>query len=330
MSGAPPRSLLFIKLSALGDQIFALPAIADALRHDPALAIDWVVDERFAAIPRLHGRVRHVFALPLKRWSRQGFWASRTEIALFWRTLRAERYDIILDAQGMWKSIAVALIARGRERVGYAADYCGEAQVARFYDRRLAMPGVHGSLRLRETMARAIGADISTPPDYGLSAPPRPDFAPATSYAVLLHGASKDDKLWPEARWVEVGCTLAQRGQQCVLPWGNDTEHARAERLVQAMNAAQPGAASIAPRMSIPDCAALIAHANLVIGLDTGLVHLAVAYARPTVAIFTATRTDFFYPADPRRGIALGGPGGHPSVAEVLAAVESVSASAED
>lgn len=324
MSGAPPRTLLFVKLSALGDQVFCLPAIADALRHDPALAIDWVVDERFAAIPRLHGRVRHVFALPLKRWSRQGWWVSRAEIAQFWRTLRAQRYDLILDGQGMWKSIAVALMARGGERVGYAAEYCGEPQVARFYHRRLALPGVHGSLRLRETFAKALGYDIATPPDYGLAAPPRPPFAPASPYSVLLHGASKDDKLWPEARWIEAASTLARRGLHQVLPWGNDAEHARAERLALTMNTAHPGSAGVAPRMSIAECAALIGQADLVIGLDTGLVHLAVAYARPTVTIFTATRTDFFYPADARRGIALGGPGGDPSVEDVLAAVDRV------
>ncbi len=323
MSGevVAPRTLLYIKLSALGDQIFSLPAIDDALRRHPALAIDWVVDERFADIPRLHGRVRRVFALPLKRWRKQGWWASRREIAAFRRALRAECYDVILDAQGMWKSLIVGRVARGRTRIGYGAAYCGEPAVARFYDRRLDMPGVHGSLRLRATFAQAIGSQAGTPPDYGLAPPPRPAFVSNTSYAVLLHGASKDDKLWPEARWIELGQALAERGLLCLLPWGNDTERARAERLVAAIGA---GHAALAPRLSIPECAALVAHAALVVGLDTGLVHLAVAYGRPTVALFIATRTDFFYPVDARRGIALGGPGADLPVPAVLEAVDAV------
>lgn len=323
MSGAvaAPRSLLYVKLSALGDQVFSLPAIDDALRRYPELAIDWVVDERFAEIARLHGRVRRVFALPLKRWSRQGWWASRREIAQFWRELRAERYDLIVDAQGMWKSVIVGLVARGRVWVGYSAGYCGERPAAWFYDRKLDVPGVHGSLRLRVTFAEAIGSDASAPPNYGLVPPPQPGFIGERRYAVLLHGASKEEKLWPEERWVAVADALAARGLACVLPWGNDAERARAERLALRMRAAHADSALVAPRMSIAECAALMAHAELVIGLDTGLVHLAVAYARPTVAIFTATRTDFFYPVDARLGVALGGPGADPSLDEVLAAV---------
>ena len=318
---AAPRTLLYIKLSALGDQIFSLPAIDDALKRYPNLAIDWVVDERFADIPRLHGRVRQVFALPLKRWRKQGWWASRREIAAFWRGLRAERYDVLLDAQGMWKSAAVGWFARAHTKIGYSAAYCGEPPVARFYDRKLDMPGVHGSLRLRETFAQAIGSDASTAPDYGLIPPARLAFTGTTPYAVLLHGASKDDKLWPEERWVQVGQALAARGLLSLLPWGNDAERARAERLVKQIGA---GHAGVAPRMSIPECAALMAHASAVVGLDTGLVHLAAAYARPTVALFTATRTDFFYPVDAHHGIALGGPGADISVEAVLNAVDAV------
>ncbi len=321
---AAPRSLLYIKLSALGDQVFSLPAIDDALKRHPDLAIDWVVDERFADIARLHGRVRQVLALPLKRWRRQGWWASRHEITAFWRALRAERYDVILDAQGMWKSLLVGLIAHGRTWIGYSADYCGERPVARFYDRRLDMPGSHGALRLRETFAQAIGSDANQRPDYGLVAPPRPEFTGTAPYAVLLHGASKDDKLWSESHWIETASALHTRGLRCVLPWGNDAEHARAERLAQAINAAHADAALVAPRMTIPQCAALMAHAALVIGLDTGLLHLALAYARPTVGIFTATRTDFFYPSDPQRGLALGGPGAQVSVAQVQDAMAAV------
>lgn len=321
-----PRVVLFIKLSAMGDQIFGAAAVEEALRHDPQLQIDWVVDERFADIARLHPRVRHVIALPLKRWQRAGVLGALRGVITFTRTLRRCRYDLIIDGQGMWKSVLVGRLARTKERVGYPAEFCGEAPAARFYDRHLPVPGVHGARRLRETFAQALGYRMAGPTHYGIVAPADDPGPLPARYAVLLHGASKADKLWPESDWIALGQHLMTQGLHLILPWGSPAEQARAQRLVQALAPRDDVGARVAPPLTLLQCTNLIGRATLVVGLDTGLIHMATALARPAVAIFVSTRTDFFDPTDARHGRALGGPTGGPSAAEVIAACDAVCA----
>lgn len=313
-----PRSLLLVKLSALGDQVFALPAINDALARWPELAIDWVVDERFADVPRLHPNVRRVFAVPLRRWrgaiETATTWRETTQLA---RALRNEHYDVIVDAQGMWKSLVFARLARGKRRVVHHRDDCGEPIVVGGYnDVAPAFPHLHGAHRLRALMAHAVGCDASTPLRYGLVPPAAPR---ADRYAMLLHGASKAEKLWDEARWIDVGRDLAQRGLTVLLPRVCDGEHERASRI-----AAEIPNAEVLARTSIAECAALLTHARIVVGLDSGLTHIAAAYGTPSIAIFLATRTDFFAPSDPTRAHALGGPAAEVDARDVLRAVAAL------
>ncbi|HEU4622476.1 MAG TPA: lipopolysaccharide heptosyltransferase I [Burkholderiaceae bacterium] len=316
-----PRALLFVKLSALGDQLFALPAIEDAIARWPNLRIDWVVDERFADIPRMHPHVRHVHAVPLRRWRRAiGHMATWREAAALVRAVRSCEYDLVVDGQGMWKSFAMARLARARERVVHHPDDCGEPSVVRGYDRIApAFPHLHGTHRLRALMAFAVGSNMHTPLRYGLSVPAAPR---GDAYAMLLHGASKPEKCWPPSHWIAVGHALVERGITPLLPWGNDDEHRRAHDLARAIPHAE-----VLPRLSIPECAALLAHARVAIGLDTGLTHLAAAYGTPCVALFLATRLDFFAPVNPARSRALGGPSMSVSVEQTIVALDRVLAS---
>ncbi len=124
---------------------------------------------------------------------------------------------------------------------------------------------------------------------YVLDGPPRFDLsvlAAAASipppYAVLLTNASRASKLWPDERWIGVERWLAEQGLSSVLFWGTSEEEARVGRLAAAMQRA-----TVAPRSSIETIAATLAQARLVIGLDTGLSHLAAALGRPAVAIYS-------------------------------------------
>jgi heptosyltransferase-1 len=318
MSQGPIRTLLIVKLSALGDQIFMLPAISDAMARWPGLTIDWVVDERFSDIPRLHHSVRRVFAVPSRRWRQH--WASPgtwSEVRTLIGRLREQEYDLVLDAQGMWKSLFFSKLAITQQRVVHAPQDCGEPFVTRFYERVAPpMPQVHGTHRLRRLMAFALHSDPDGRLNYGLHspAPPRTD-----DYAVLVPNASKPEKLWPDEHWIAIGRKLSRQGMRIVLPWGSTEEQSRARRL-----AAEIPNAEVAVRMVLPAWAAWLAHARLVVGLDTGLVHMAAAYRAPTVAIFTATRTDFFAPTDPWLGRAVGSEKGAPSLAQVEAAIDQV------
>jgi heptosyltransferase-1 len=134
------------------------------------------------------------------------------------------------------------------------------------------------------------------------------------SYSVLLTMTSRADKLWPEARWVELGRAL---GRPLVLPWGSAEERARAERIGSAT-----GEAVVPGKMKLEELAPVLAHARNVVGLDSGLAHLAAALGVPTVAIFCGSDPDLTGLYGARRATNVGARGQPPGVAEVLRALQ--------
>ncbi len=280
-------SILLIKTSSLGDVIHNLPVVSDILRADPQAHVDWLVEESFADIPRLHPGVRETIPVALRRW-RKALWSRATwrEIRTLRRHLEAQQYDLVIDTQGLVKSALLVTLAHG-VRCGYAAEAAREPLAARFYDRSYAIPrGLHAVLRNRWLAAAAM--DLPPPEgeaDYGIAAPPlAAPWLPGRPYMVLLTATSRDDKLWPEPHWLALAGQLAAQGYAFVLPSGSATERERAARL-----AAQMPDAVAAPSLSIAELAGLMAGAAAVVGVDTGLTHLAAALARPTVALFRAS-----------------------------------------
>jgi len=322
-SGTTPRRLLVVKLSALGDQIFMLAAVTDAQRRWPGIVIDWVVDERFVAIPRMHPGVSEIFTVPLRRWraapTRAAHW--RELIALL-RRLRRSRYDLVVDGQGMWKSLLMTRLARAADTVTHAPSDCGEAPVARFYRRRCQpVPELHGAARLRALMAYAIGSDDSRAPDYSLGAVPLPPDSPTPppAWALLQPHASRPHKRWHQEEWVALGQELVRRGLTPVFPWGNDAEQAESAALVAAIG---PGA-QLAPKLDITQWTAWLGSARLAVSTDTGLGHIASACGVPTLMLFRTGPAAVFAPARPERSAALGGDGSWPTRAEVFATLDT-------
>jgi heptosyltransferase-1 len=155
------------------------------------------------------------------------------------------------------------------------------------------------------------------PLDYGIAAP----NARAGNYAVLVHATSAASKLWPEGRWVALGEALADEGLASVLPWGSDEERRRAERLAEDIPRAR-----VPDRMPLADVASLLAGAHSVVGLDTGLTHLAGALGVRTVGIYTATdpaATGLFGCA---RAANVGRPGFSAGADDVLRALKALPA----
>ncbi len=278
--------ILIVKTSSLGDVIHALPVVSDLRREYPAYAIDWCVEESFAAIPRLHPAVERVHTVAVRRWRSQLLSAATwREMRDFRRRLRTTEYDIVLDLQGLLKSAIIARQARG-PICGYAAESAREPLAARLYDLGLAIPKVgHAVMRNRWLAAAALEMPLEMPLDYGIDAEPlAADWLPLMPYAVLLTATSRDDKLWPEAHWIALGKALHAAGIAAVLPAGSAEERSRAARI-----AAGIPSAAVAPPLDIAQIAGLLAGGIGAIGVDTGLTHLSAALARPTVAIYTAT-----------------------------------------
>jgi heptosyltransferase-1 len=311
--------ILFIKTSSLGDVIHHMPALTEARRHRPNARFAWIVEDAFAQLARLHPAVDDVIPVGTRRWRRAPFEAAtRKELAAFFRTIRSRDYDEVIDTQGLLRTALIARIARGR-RHGYDARSIREPLAAWFYDiRHQVGRDLHAIARNRTLTAHALGYTPSAAIDYDLDRAKlaEPSLAP---YGLLLHATARPEKEWPQEHWIALGRTLADRGIALRLPWGTEAERLRAERIAAAVKAVQ-----IHDREPLDLVARRIAGAQFVIGVDTGLLHLAAALGVPLVAIFVGSEPGLTGPMGSGPIAVLGGKGEMPQVADVVAALDRV------
>lgn len=310
--------ILFIKTSSLGDVIHHLPALTEARRHLPDARFAWLVEEAFTPLVRLHPAVAEVIPVAWRRW-RKSLVAPGTirEIIASLGTIRSRRYDEIVDTQGLFRSAVIARVAHGR-RHGYDSGSIREPFASPLYDvRHTVSRDLHAVERNRILSGLALGYTPQGAPDYGLN---RAAFAAnGKKYAVLLHATARREKEWPEENWIVLGTALARHDIDLVLPWGNAVEKARSERLAAAIPRAR-----VADWQPIDGVAKLIAGAQFVVGVDTGLLHLAAAFAVPLVAIFAGSEPKLTGPVGSGPMQVVGTDGGAPSVETVMSAVEKI------
>ncbi|MEJ0065065.1 MAG: lipopolysaccharide heptosyltransferase I [Caulobacteraceae bacterium] len=308
--------VLLIKSSSLGDVIHCLPAVSDLSRQIPDLSLDWVIEDSLADIARLHPAVDRVIPVRLRYWRRHLLAADTwREFGVFRSRVGGVRYDRVIDAQGLIRSALLARLANG-VHCGYDAQSVREPPASLFYDRKFAA-GVtlHAVERMRRLVAQAMGYEVPAELDYGVrTAGGRPEWLIDQPYLVGLHATARADKTWAEASWVELARRAAGEGLQVVLPWGSEAERQRARRIAEVSPTAV-----VPPSLGFSDLAALLAGAAAVVGVDTGLTHLASAVGAPVVAIYAATWSEFNGVMGPGFVANLGGPGEPPGVDEVWA-----------
>lgn len=274
--------LLLVKTSSMGDVIHTFPAVTDALAAKPGIAIDWLVERPFAPIARLHFGVGAVIEVETRRWRKAPFSGeTRAATAALRKRLQGGRYDLVLDAQGLLKSLWLARLA-GAPIVGYDRKSAREGWASLFYRKKLPIArDQHAIVRTRLLFGAALGyrPDLDRL-DYGLPT------APANfNDAFLLHGTSWETKRWPTASWIEAARGMVARGFSPVTTFSDETE-----RQVAAAIAAAVPQTRVIEKTGLGDVANRLASARLAIGVDTGLTHLAAAFGLPTVALYTATR----------------------------------------
>ena len=313
--------ILFIKTSSLGDVIHHMPAVTEARRHRPDARFTWVVEEAFAPLARLHPAVDEVIPVASRRWRGELHKASTwSDIRGFIRTIRSRVYDEVIDTQGLLRTAVIARLARGR-RHGYDAASIREPLASRFYDVRHQVGRTqHAIARNRMLTARALDYAPDGPLDFGID---RASLAgpSAAPYAVLLHATARREKEWPEPQWIALGHALAERGVELLLPWGTPPERARSERIATKI----PGA-RVPDRRPLDDVARRIAGARFVIGVDTGLLHLAAAASVPLVGIFVGSEPGLTGPMGRGPIAIVGGKGAMPGPRDVIDALARVTA----
>jgi heptosyltransferase-1 len=230
--------------------------------------------------------------------------------------LKRERYDLVLDLQGLLKSALWGWQANG-PLAGYDRDSLREPLAALFYRRRATVSRqLQAVERNRRLAAAHLGYPMpATAADFGVRAPAGTWQAGAAS-AALIACASRPEKLWPEANWIAVGRRVKAAGLTPVLVWGNDEERSRAERIAAGCGGVVP------PFLSVADMAAVLGQARQIIGLDTGFSHLAAALGQPTIGIYCDHEPGLAGLTGPGPVASLGGKGQMPSLDAVLAQLE--------
>ncbi len=282
--------VLLVKTSSMGDVVHALPALTDAQQQFPRLQVDWVVEEGFAEIPAWHPAVDKVIPVSIRRWRKHWLksWYSG-EIKAFGQEVARQRYDVVIDAQGLLKSAWIARKARGL-KCGLDRMSAKEPLSSWFYSKSINVPKQqHAVERIRQLFAQALGYQVPTTiGQFGLK---RENFLPEvvnhTPYVVFLHGTTRADKHWPDTYWQTLCGMLTHEGLEVRLPWANEIEHQRAKTIARI----SPNA-KVLPKMDLTGVAVELAGARAVVAVDTGLGHLSAALNVPTVSLYGPTSPD--------------------------------------
>ncbi|MBP6007492.1 MAG: lipopolysaccharide heptosyltransferase I [Rhodoferax sp.] len=298
--------ILIVKLSSLGDVVHAMPAVRDMVRAFPNAQIDWVVERGFVPLVRRCKGVHRVIASDLRGWRKALFSADTHQAwGRFKADLQTDAYDAVIDLQGLSKSALVAWMAKladGGKRYGLANQTEGssfEAPARWVADEAIALPThIHAVARSRALCAQALGYTLPVELNYGLLA--QVDKAPSAikdaafkagllGIVALVHGTSRADKQWPIGHWQQLINQLNAAGYGVALPHGSAQEEDVALAIAQGMRHAQ-----VWPRLPLDALTDALATCTGVIGVDSGLSHMAVALDLPHVQIYnfdTAWRT---------------------------------------
>lgn len=279
--------ILLVRLSSMGDLIHTLPAVEDLAVKRPDIELHWLSEAGFADIAKLHPFVKKVHAMRWRYWRKhlidRQTWS---EIGRLKNDLRQERFDYVLDSQGLLKSALFGKFA-GVPMAGFDKNSAREPLAAMLYQHRFTVEkGRDAVWRNRQLFARMFDYDVPSEMRFGLQVPQAGRLNDLQQpYYVALHATSRDSKLWPVGHWRNLLALLNQYQQATVyLPWGNESEHIRAQQIAEGLPFAK-----VCDKLNLMQAAYLLDGAVGVAGVDTGLLHLANALDKPVVGIYTDT-----------------------------------------
>lgn len=305
----------------MGDIVHALPVAYDIKKAMPDCQLHWVVEESFSDIVTLSPFVDRFVTTAFRRWRKTLLKGeTRKEISEVKDALRREKYDIVIDLQGLMRSALVARWTKA-QTAGYSKDTIREPLASYLYRQTHHVPeSLTPVLRYRTMAAQVLGYEIDGKnPKYGLEVNCVTPSGVVGRYAALAVNTSRPEKLWPQARWIEVAKALQSEGMQSVLFWGNEEERRRVEEIAAAVDGAV-----VMPRSSIRALAQAIVGAECLLGVDTGFSHLGAALGVPSVGIIVGTSAKLFSLVSEGACATVGDMGVIPQPEEVLAALGAV------
>ena len=274
--------VLIIKTSSMGDIVHTLPALTDARCAIPDIVFDWVVEEDFADIPKLHPAVQQVIPIALRRWRKNIVKTlTSSEWKIFRQQLNQQTYDMVIDAQGLLKSAWLVKLVASKS-VGLDKHSAREPLASFFYDKKIdVQKGIHAIERVRQLFAKALNYELpSTLGDYGINA--KTITQSKTNRILFFHGTTWATKLWPSHYWQELSQLLQAHNFSTAAPWSNQIERQRVAQLSEA------GVIGLGA-LTLPELIKHIAAAKAVVSVDSGLGHLAAALNIPTVFLYGPT-----------------------------------------
>ncbi len=290
-----PEFILIIRLSAIGDVVMASGVIPALSRAFPNARIDWLVQSECSELLQVTRDLDTVWVWPRRQWGellRQGrLLQLASEGASLVKNLRRQKYDLVLDLQGLWKSGLWALFSGGSRRIGLRSSEGGwltmsevvavgeDTRISSEYRILLKHLGIEGD-------EFGLGLQCSREDMHCVSELFRAHRV-NDPVALICPFTTRPQKHWLESRWSRLAERLeAELGFQ-VLMLGGSSDGEAAERIQQGSRA---DIVSLVGETTLRQSLALIKQANLVIGVDTGLTHMAVLSDIPTVALFGPTK----------------------------------------
>ena len=279
------RHILFIKPSSLGDIVHAMPTCAAIRRASPKARLTWLVKRAWQGLVERIDGVDRVWPVE----STLTGWLSQVSL------LRAERFDLVVDLQGLFRSAAIGWLSGSPLLVGFANGREGSPW---FYSRRVPVPQLEMHAVDRYLLvAKAVGAVESGTPEFRFRIPQadhdevdrllgRSGVTPGMSWVAMNPSARWPTKRWPAASFAEVADRLQQEGCGAVVMIGGPDERADVAAVSGMM---KTPAIDLAGATTVGLLPALLSRASLLITNDSGPMHVAAAVGTPVVALFGPT-----------------------------------------
>lgn len=279
------NKILIVRLGSLGDLIHAVPAVAAIRRAFPQARIDWLVSERNRELLDLVPVIDRRLAIA----------ASAGSLVASIREMRASRYDVALDLQGLLKSAVLARASGAARVIGFPTPLLRERAARLFYTETAGEEAAH-VIRQNLSMLRAL--DIHTSgiefpietrhPEITLAARQRLGVGERAPFAILNPGAAWPNKRWPPVYFGEVAAALSSRhGLRSIVLWGPGEQ-----QIAQDVVAASHESAALAPQTSLAEVVSLAKAAVVMVSGDTGPIHIAGAVGTPLVGIYGPTSAE--------------------------------------